>query len=680
MLKSTKNYLSISVYALSSLLYFGKVALNPMSMHVGTAGDAEQFMWYLGWFWEALLSGDNPFISEKMNYPSGINLTANTSLMAEGFIFGWLGYIFNMIFVYNFIVFVNIIVSCLMVELTLKELGIRRWLAILMAILSSFIPYTTAHMLGHLNLTTTMSVFIIFYLMVKIFKNNIKRNRLTGIALGVILAFQFYTSLEILATLAFFIFILAIYTAIIDIQSIKFLIKRDNIIIFFYFLVSFIFLALPGLYYFLFGPFYNFESQVYQAKNIYVNDILNFVVPTVVNAMSSESTLKITNLFSGNAAEMNGYIGVPLIITFIWSSVITWKNKYARIISWMIITLAVFSLGEHLHLMGTSSTYHLPWSFMNYVPLLNHALPSRLMFYADVLLVLMIAYSFELFLRESRKRASLIIGVLFIIMFITWLPRIPFYNTSDFSFSLDLDEQSIISKGINSEPTAIFTDDFPSIMGALANNRYSFPTANVYAYNDNKQDIQYYKNMLNYKNSEIAYSPEIIELIISKLKVEKILYIPVRDIAPNELIDAISHLCGEPIKGEHGVYFWDIPNIEKNYDLEISGDVWDIAKILQGGKENQQWVGYKWNIIIQRETTITISAPSEEMLSKGATVEYFEQNQETAQKIYLNPNESIDIHLKAGSYLFTSLDTFIPQEKRINDDTRRLSVLVSVKR
>ncbi|WP_152679876.1 hypothetical protein [Paenibacillus sp. IHB B 3415] len=202
--KSRRFYISLAIYLLICYFYFGKVILHPFTMHIGREGDPEQFSWYLGWFWEALLNGRNPFTTTMLNYPEGVNMMANTSVLAEGFLFGPLILITNTIFAYNFITALNLIISAFLGECILRRLGVRPWLSTAGGVLFSIIPYATGHLLGHINLTTAVIVYAIIYVIIRGVQTYEIRPIKHGLLFASLLAFQFYTSSEIFAT-SFFV-------------------------------------------------------------------------------------------------------------------------------------------------------------------------------------------------------------------------------------------------------------------------------------------------------------------------------------------------------------------------------------------------------------------------------------------------------------------------------------------
>src|SRR5919205_1865508 len=71
-------------YAALVLLLFWQVWSSPGRRSLGSSSDPEQMMWFLGWTRFALSHRYNPLFSDFLNYPHGVNLMWNTSVLLPG--------------------------------------------------------------------------------------------------------------------------------------------------------------------------------------------------------------------------------------------------------------------------------------------------------------------------------------------------------------------------------------------------------------------------------------------------------------------------------------------------------------------------------------------------------------------------------------------------------------------
>ncbi len=79
LLVAAGGYLLVSV-----LLWWNIWSAHPTSTTTCGCGDSSLFLWFLAWPAHAIAHGLDPFFSTAMSYPGGVNLLANTSVLAVG--------------------------------------------------------------------------------------------------------------------------------------------------------------------------------------------------------------------------------------------------------------------------------------------------------------------------------------------------------------------------------------------------------------------------------------------------------------------------------------------------------------------------------------------------------------------------------------------------------------------
>jgi hypothetical protein len=129
--------------------------------------------------------------------------------------------------------------------------------------------------------------------------------------------------------------------------------------------VVFAILAAYPLGFQFFGP--QRVSGSVQGPDIYVSDLLAFFLPSSLIH------------FTGNVTENDAYIGVPLLALFAAGLVLGWRMPRIRWIGLTALVVAVLSLGPHLHVDGNVTPVWLPWAVVAGLPLMESALPARLM-------------------------------------------------------------------------------------------------------------------------------------------------------------------------------------------------------------------------------------------------------------------------------------------------------------
>jgi hypothetical protein len=150
-----------------------------------------------------------------------------------------------------------------------------------------------------------------------------------------------------------------------------------------------------------FGP--QHVQGVVREQDIYVTDLLNFFVPTRVMLIAPESAIDISRKWTGDDAEWNAYLGIPLVMLLAY---IAFRWRRVTLVLWstlLALVVAVLSMGPHLHIAGAIH-FHivLPWRLLQHLPLFDNVLPARLMLFFYLLAAVMVGY----FVREVRLQAG----------------------------------------------------------------------------------------------------------------------------------------------------------------------------------------------------------------------------------------------------------------------------------
>src|SRR5439155_5535485 len=78
-----------------------------------------------------------------------------------------------------------------------------------------------------------------------------------------------------------------------------------------------------------FGP-QRVEAEI-RAPDFYVNDLLGFVVPSRLFALAPQRLVELTQRWTGNPVEWNGYVGVPLAVLLLWIAV---RHRSVGLVRW----------------------------------------------------------------------------------------------------------------------------------------------------------------------------------------------------------------------------------------------------------------------------------------------------------------------------------------------------------
>ena len=133
----------------------------------------------------ALGHGLNPLLSTYVNYPTGVNLMWNTSVLLPSFLMSPVTVIFGAAFSYNVLVTLAPVLSA-----TFAYMAFRRWTgplpALVGALVFGFSPYMVAQSIGHLAQTLIMSAPLLLILLDRLFVVQSGRPWRDGLLLGLL--------------------------------------------------------------------------------------------------------------------------------------------------------------------------------------------------------------------------------------------------------------------------------------------------------------------------------------------------------------------------------------------------------------------------------------------------------------------------------------------------------------
>jgi hypothetical protein len=384
------------VYLLLAVAAFSSTWIDPAGSWIGSPKDPQLFIWYLGWIPHELSQGLNPLFTDHLNYPGGVNLMWNTSMLFPAVVLWPVTALFGPVVAYNVLVTAGIALSAWLGFLAARRFIDSTLWSFLAGLIYGFSPALMAQAMGHPHVMVALFPPLALLLGHEILVRRRMHPAVAGALAGVAAALQLLTGEELLAmtllAAAVGVAVLALLHRDQVRAALPYTIKAAGAALAVFIVLS----AYPLGFQFL-GP--QRVSGSLQQPDVYVSDLLAFVVPGHLIH------------FSGNSTENDAYIGLPLLVLFIAG---------LRKTRWLGLTtaaIAVLSLGPHLHVNGTVTPIPLPWAAVAWLPLMGSALPARLMAIAFLGIGIVIAAYQP---RHIVARIALVLGLLAI------LPPIPY--------------------------------------------------------------------------------------------------------------------------------------------------------------------------------------------------------------------------------------------------------------
>jgi hypothetical protein len=370
----------------------------PSSRLLGAGmGDGALMMWFLRWTPAALGHGLNPLFSDYLNFPNGVNVMWNTSLLLPGLLLGPVTATLGPVVTFNLLCTLALALSAWCAMLAFKRYVKSNLAALIGGLAYGFSPYMLAQDRGHLQLSLAFLPPLLFLALDNILVGQRRPALLSGAVFGLLAACQVLIGEEVFATTSI---VCAVQVLVMVLLFPRHVPRKVPYAAVAFGAAAAAFLAVAGwpLWFQLFGP-QRITGDI-QASTNYVVDLWNFITPTATQAVVPESARRITALFTGNFAETNGYLGIPLILIVVFTAARwAWSSAVVRVAFLLALVPALLALGDRLHVRGEVTGVKLPWNLLQNLPLLESAVPNRFMLQSMLFCALLLAFFVDRALR-----------------------------------------------------------------------------------------------------------------------------------------------------------------------------------------------------------------------------------------------------------------------------------------
>ncbi len=350
--------------------------------------DGPQTDWFLGWTVDALREGRTPFTSDALSVPDGVNLMWNTLLPLPGVLAAPVTLTLGVLASHTLLAVLAFAASA-----TSMWAVAGRWAPWLPArsaagLLYGFSPYLVAQGSGHLNLSLValppLVLLLLDDLLVRQDRSPVRR----GVLLGLVATAQLLTTEEVLAS-TFVVCLLGLLVLVVQHpRAVRARLGRGAVGLAWAAGVTAVLAAYPLSVQFA-GP--RRVTAPVQDASPYAADLLGTVVPTVFQLLGSD----VTRTWGGNASENGSYLGAPLLVLLVVLAVRYRRVGVVRFVSALGVLAWVLSLGERLHVAGTTYDVPLPFALVAHVPVLHNLAAVRFSLYVALCASLVLAVGLD---------------------------------------------------------------------------------------------------------------------------------------------------------------------------------------------------------------------------------------------------------------------------------------------
>ncbi len=160
-----RHSLAVVAMCVLALLPLYAVLDHPRTRIIGWGGDNIQYAYMTGWFAQALVLGENPFVDPRLNYPDSLLLTATDAPWGSMLAVVPATLALGPTFGYNLVMYLGYALSGLLVYGWVYHLTRQRFAAFVAGCIFLLMPYRVVHSYGHPFLVSTQALVVFFWVL-----------------------------------------------------------------------------------------------------------------------------------------------------------------------------------------------------------------------------------------------------------------------------------------------------------------------------------------------------------------------------------------------------------------------------------------------------------------------------------------------------------------------------------
>jgi hypothetical protein len=335
----------------------------------GGGGDPAIFIWFLRWLPFALGNGHDLLVAHHLNYPDGVNLMWNTSMVLPGLLLAPLTTRFGPVLTYNLLLVAGLALSAWCAYLAIRRFVPAQLAAAAGGLLYGFSPAIRSQG-SHPHMSLAFLVPLMLLVLHEILVHRRRPPWLAGAALGLLAGCQLLTGEELLAMTGLLGFALFVLLLAGNLRRLRGRMAHT--------LVAF---AVAGVVFAAIAA-WPLSVQFTGAQRVHgdvqqtarMSDLYSFVLPDSQQALAPAGSVGRVGGLQGRSA----YLGVPLLLLLVAVAVRRWRDPLVRVTLALLLLAALLSLGPTLLVGGRDTGVRLPMAFLERLPLLDSLVPPRL--------------------------------------------------------------------------------------------------------------------------------------------------------------------------------------------------------------------------------------------------------------------------------------------------------------
>jgi len=413
------------VYAAGAVAVWWQVwSGHPASTMTCACGDPSSFVWYLAWPAYAISHGHSLFFSARVHVPGGMNMLDNTSVLALGVVLAPVTWVFGPVATLNVALTAAPVLTGLSAYGVLRRgLGAGRLAAFAGGLAYGFSPFVLRNeAINHLQASFLALVPLIFWCCYELAVAQRGRWWRWGLALGVLVAVQFFVGTEVLTVTVLTTGIALVLGVVaawwqgvrnpggdrVLAARLPFAWRGFAVAV----VVGVVLLAYP-LWFALAGPGHINGADWSQSSP---NSLTSMLLPSFPHNWSIAG-------YRGPGGAFEGYLGIPALLILAATAVVV-RRPLAKlcvamtlIFVWLPGGLSPHSSRPNVHV----SLLSLPWQAFEHFPVLAQIVPANLAVSATWFTIVAGALLADRLLQSSGPATRAAAGAVCLALIVPWL-------------------------------------------------------------------------------------------------------------------------------------------------------------------------------------------------------------------------------------------------------------------
>ena len=370
--------LAIRLCAGAVLLAAGCYAVNELWQHPasrmveGDWPDSVHYTWWLGWTAHALAHGQNPLVTDAMNWPQGVSAMNNTTLLLPATLLAPVTALAGPLVSLNLLNLLAVPLCGLAAYWAARQLDLVRPAAAVAAAAFAFSPAVVNSLVGHITMALAPGLPVLVGLSVQAWRGT--RPVRTGVLLGLAAAAQLFTGEEVLFQAGFGAVLVLLVVGLSRPRAVPAAARRLALALGSA-VAAFLPLTAYPLYLQFLGPLRQHGSPF--LADYYSADLTGFVTPTFRVWLRGAASIARSERFPGGVEEHLAYLGWPLILTCLAVALWRWRDLRVRAAATGLAVAAALSLGGRIWVAGVQTEAHGPYRLLQSAPVADASLATR---------------------------------------------------------------------------------------------------------------------------------------------------------------------------------------------------------------------------------------------------------------------------------------------------------------